>query len=67
MPESIPWLVAQGRIREAKQILASAARMNKVTLPKEFQLTEEDEQLLTDKPAKEEKTAEPRRASISLR
>ncbi len=44
--ESIPWLVAKGRIRQAKEILEKAANMNKVTLPDKYKLTEEEEKLL---------------------
>lgn len=42
LPESIPWLVAVGRVHEAKIILNKAAAFNKVKLPKRFQLTEEE-------------------------
>jgi len=48
MDESMPYLVAQGRFREAKQILAKAAKFNKVTLPKEFALTEEELDILNN-------------------
>ena len=44
--ESIPWLVAKGRIRDAKKILEKAARWNNVELPEKYRLTEEEEQLL---------------------
>ncbi len=44
--ESIPWLVAKGRIREAKQILERAARWNKVQLPEKYRLTIEEERML---------------------
>ena len=42
LPESIPWLVAMGRVAEAKTILNKAAAFNKVKLPEQFQLTEEE-------------------------
>ena len=46
LPESIPYLVAKGRLREAKEILQAAAKMNNVQLPPEFDLSPEDEKLL---------------------
>eukprot|EP00918_Siedleckia_nematoides_P062039 GHVU01135349.1.p1 GENE.GHVU01135349.1~~GHVU01135349.1.p1 ORF type:complete len:454 (+),score=29.38 GHVU01135349.1:32-1393(+) len=33
LPESIPWLVANGRIEEAEKIIKRAAKFNKVNLP----------------------------------
>ena len=46
LPESIPWLIAKNRIPEAKQILAKAAKFNKIELPNEYQLTEDEKKLL---------------------
>ena len=33
LPESIPWLVANGKIKEAKVILLEAAKFNRILLP----------------------------------
>ena len=49
IPESIPWLVAKNRFKEAKEILKKAAKFNGIELPKEFQLSEEEEALLAQK------------------
>jgi len=53
MDESMPYLVANGRIREAKLVLAKAAKFNKVKLPKEFELTEEELDILNESPKKD--------------
>ena len=68
LPESIPYLVARGRLREAKEVLNKAAKFNGITLPKEFQLSEEDEQLLGDAPAprKDSGAMQRRRSSVAL-
>lgn len=42
LPESIPWLVAVGRTKEAKIILNQAANFNKVRLPKRYRLEKEE-------------------------
>ncbi|KAK2173889.1 hypothetical protein NP493_846g00002 [Ridgeia piscesae] len=36
IPESVPWLIANNRLEEAKQILHKAARWNKVELPQKY-------------------------------
>lgn len=36
IPESIPWLIAKNRIQEAKEILLTAAKRNKVKLPEKY-------------------------------
>ena len=46
MPESVTYLVAKGRLREAKEILQAAAKLNGIRLPTEYDLTPEDEKLL---------------------
>ena len=46
MPESVTYLVAKGRLREAKEILQAAAKLNGIRLPAEYDLTGEDEKLL---------------------
>ena len=33
MPESIPWLVANGRTEEAENIMKKAAKFNKIKIP----------------------------------
>ena len=48
IPESIPWLVAKNRFKEAKEILKKAAKFNGIELPIEFQLSGEDTTLLKD-------------------
>lgn len=33
MPESVPWLYANGRVEEAEKIVRKAARFNKIEMP----------------------------------
>ena len=65
--ESIPWLVAKGRIRNAKKILEKAARWNNVELPEKYKLTEEEEQLLKIIVRSRPTYNSPRLAMFSLR
>ena len=49
MPESIPWLVANNRGKEAEEILRRAAKINKITLPESiFVDNSEHQQTLVD-------------------
>ncbi|XP_064619911.1 organic cation transporter protein-like isoform X2 [Lineus longissimus] len=42
-PESIPWLVANNKIRKAEKIIHKAAKINKVSLPEHpFEITDDD-------------------------
>ena len=50
LPESVPWLAANGREEEAELILRKAARINKVTLPEHIlkRESEDDHQVAAD-------------------
>ncbi|KAI0240554.1 Organic cation transporter protein [Lamellibrachia satsuma] len=43
IPESVPWLIAKNREAEAKRILQTAARWNKVQLPEKYRPTSKDD------------------------
>ena len=47
MPESVTYLIAKGRLREAKEILQAAAKLNGIRLPAEYDLSPEDEKMLS--------------------
>jgi len=66
VPESIPWLVAKRRVKEAKQILQKAAKFNGVELPAEFRLSEEEAALLQNGKKNDVKSNE-EKPSVSVR
>ena len=43
IPESLPWLIAKNRMAEAKRVLQTAARWNKVTLPEKYRANSDDD------------------------
>ena len=47
MPETVTYLVAKGRLREAKEVLQAAAKLNGIRLPAEYDLSPEDEKMLS--------------------
>ena len=63
MPESPRWLLANGRIEEAKEVLTKIAKSNKKKLPGEmFQNLQEQDNMVLDKTAQPNKktSSEPR-------
>ena len=53
IPESIPWLAANGKVKEAEEILKKAARMNKVVLPDHILVEHEANTLLAKSHSRE--------------
>ena len=47
MPETVTYLVAKGRLREAKEVLQAAAKLNGIRLPAEYDLSPEDKKMLS--------------------
>ena len=48
VPESLSWLVASGRHKDAEKIIRRAARLNGLQLPDNFSLDELEDQQKTD-------------------
>ena len=48
LSESVPWLCANGRLKEAEAIIKKAAKFNKVTVPDRIFTTHESEDMLPD-------------------